>query len=301
MESVPHFSTSDFKSQFFTNTKNPDLLFREDADNFFIAPFKAFKNLMLLPVPFYRRSITQVYLVTKGEMKKKCNLNQVTIKKGQAHIWLQDQIAAVDYFSDDIEGFYCHFNIDFLIQSKFTTKVMQDFLPLNNFMESNAITLDADAIATMTSSLKRMHYSYLHDYSPKKIRAYLLSVLYEINDQLPHQPIEKNVINRQTKLVNDFKQLLMDYNTKEQSITFYASKLGVSPNHLNKTVKQFTGKSTKMWMNESLIMGAKVLLKQSNLSIQEIGYTLGFTDPSYFTRFFKKHTGKSPSVFVNEK
>lgn len=298
MDSIPNFTTSDFKSHFFTPNSDTDSLYGQDPENFLIAPFSAFKDLMNLPIPLYRRSVTQLYVITRGNMIKTCNSNSVSITNNQAHFWLQDQITGLEYFSEDVDGYYCHFTTEFLVQSKFTTMVMNDFIPLNSHMEQQAVTLPNATVSLLINNLTRMHEIYLQNYDPKLLRTYLLSVLYEIKNALPEfSPLHSND-NRQAKLVNDFKQLLADNITREQHIQYYADRLNVSPNHLNKTVKQLTGKSTKTWVNETLILGAKILLKQSDLSIQEIGYTLGFTDPSYFTRFFRKHTGLAPSNFL---
>ncbi len=77
----------------------------------------------------------------------------------------------------------------------------------------------------------------------------------------------------------------------------YAKELGVSQNYLNDTVKSVTGKSAGQLIHNQVLKQAKMCLSHSNLDIAEIGYRLGFEDPSYFSRFFKKHSGYSPSVF----
>lgn len=299
MNSIPYFTTFDLKKYFFKEDAAIEKLYTQNAENFFIAPFSAFKKQIKLPVPYYRRSVTQIYVVTKGTAKKRCNLNQVTIATGQAHLWLQDQISAVDWLSDDIEGYFLHFSQEFILQSQHTTRVFEDFLPLNQYMESQAITLDTETQQILIQNLERMHYMHIHNFSEKIIRSYLLTILYEINHLLPKQTDHLITINKHSDLVHNFKKLLIENITKEQSVAFYSEKLNVSPNHLNKTVKSLTGKSTKTWINDVLLIGAKILLVQSELTVNEIAFTLGFSDPSYFNRFFKKHTGVSPFVYMN--
>jgi AraC-like DNA-binding protein len=70
--------------------------------------------------------------------------------------------------------------------------------------------------------------------------------------------------------------------------------LGISPNHLNKSVKAVTGRTAIIILNEMNLQEAKMQLKYTNLSIGEIAFRLGFKDLSYFSRFFKKATGLSP-------
>ncbi len=76
--------------------------------------------------------------------------------------------------------------------------------------------------------------------------------------------------------------------------SFYATALGISPTHLNRIVKQFTGGSTQTLINSKLIDEAQRELLFTQIPVQEIGFRLGFTDPAYFSRFFLTRTGLSP-------
>jgi AraC family transcriptional activator of pobA len=73
--------------------------------------------------------------------------------------------------------------------------------------------------------------------------------------------------------------------------------LNVTQNHMNDTVKKITGRSAGQHIQQLLVTEAASLLSQSVLSISEIAYRLGFNDPSYFSRFYKKQTGISPSAY----
>jgi AraC family transcriptional regulator, transcriptional activator of pobA len=98
-------------------------------------------------------------------------------------------------------------------------------------------------------------------------------------------------------LTEQFKNLIQQHINQHQSIGFYADLLKVSPNHLNKIVKQATGKQASALIAEMLILEAKVLLKHTDLSMADIAFKLGFNDQSYFSRFFKKHSGISPKEY----
>ena len=73
-----------FKAQFDSIQKQKNIALEslciEEPDKFLIAPFSAFKNYMKTPVPYYRMPITEVYIVTKGEMRRTCNFNKISIK-----------------------------------------------------------------------------------------------------------------------------------------------------------------------------------------------------------------------------
>ncbi|AND63031.1 hypothetical protein AX766_00645 [Flavobacterium covae] len=97
--------------------------------------------------------------------------------------------------------------------------------------------------------------------------------------------------------LNRFKILINQYITSEHQPNFYAQKLNITTRELNFIIKSKTGKTTQKILHEKLIALAKSKLFNSNLSVKEIAYELGFEDPLYFSRIFKQHTLVSPKDF----
>lgn len=77
----------------------------------------------------------------------------------------------------------------------------------------------------------------------------------------------------------------------------FADQLAVHVNHLNRAIKETTGKTTTEHIAERLVAEAKALLKHTNWNISEISYCLGFEEPAHFNNFFKKQTSQAPSAF----
>jgi AraC-like DNA-binding protein len=105
-------------------------------------------------------------------------------------------------------------------------------------------------------------------------------------------------------VVQRFEALLKDYFGQKSLIevglppvTWFASKLNLSPNYLSDLLQKSTGKSTVEHIHLELVEKAKSLLWGTEESISEIAYELGFEHPSHFTKIFKAKTGKSPSEF----
>lgn len=93
-------------------------------------------------------------------------------------------------------------------------------------------------------------------------------------------------------------QELIDRHYREHKpVSFYAKLLGVSSTHLNRTVKQLTGRTTQDMVASRLIETAKRDLIAMPSSVQHIAYSLGFSDPAYFSRFFLKMTSETPRTF----
>ncbi|MDP9079310.1 MAG: AraC family transcriptional regulator [Bacteroidota bacterium] len=77
----------------------------------------------------------------------------------------------------------------------------------------------------------------------------------------------------------------------------FAEQLAVHVNHLNRAIKDTTGKTTTDLIAERLVSEAKKLLKHTDWNIAEVGYCLGFDDPAHFNNYFKKLAYSSPSAF----
>ena len=80
-------------------------------------------------------------------------------------------------------------------------------------------------------------------------------------------------------------------------VSGYAEELGVTPNHLNRVVKSETGRSAGEWIENARLALARTLLHDHGIPISEVSYRLGFEDPAYFSRFFRKLVGMSPTDF----
>jgi AraC-like DNA-binding protein len=79
----------------------------------------------------------------------------------------------------------------------------------------------------------------------------------------------------------------------------YADRLAIHVNHLNKVLKENTGKTTTDLISSRIVKEAKILLKQTDWNVSEIAYCLGFEEVAHFSNFFRKQTSFSPLAFRN--
>lgn len=101
------------------------------------------------------------------------------------------------------------------------------------------------------------------------------------------------------RLSDRFIKLVRDNFKTERFLDFYAAQLGVTAKHLSRTVKSQTGVSAASWIERFLILEAKVLLKSTNLTVQQISDNLNFPTQSFFGKYFKKNVGMSPKFYRN--
>ncbi|WP_227816436.1 helix-turn-helix domain-containing protein [Nitrogeniibacter aestuarii] len=111
------------------------------------------------------------------------------------------------------------------------------------------------------------------------------------------QASQPTVDNRQHGRLVRYRRLIDEHFREWQPVGFYAQRLGVSPAQLNNTCRSETGQSAKALIHERLMLEARRLLVYTAQDITSIALTLGFEDPAYFTRFFTRLAGMSPSAF----
>jgi AraC-like DNA-binding protein len=130
------------------------------------------------------------------------------------------------------------------------------------------------------------------------IRIYLLELFYTVMCNSEENTESINITN-QKNIVYRFEKLIEQNYTTEHYPKFYADKLAITANYLNFVCKNFSGKKAGEIIRDRVILEAKRLLVNSELSISQISFQLGFDDNSYFTKFFKTFSGSSPSEFRN--
>ncbi|ADZ71146.1 helix-turn-helix domain-containing protein [Polymorphum gilvum] len=94
-----------------------------------------------------------------------------------------------------------------------------------------------------------------------------------------------------------FRSLVEEHFRTERATEFYAGEMGLTVQRLNRYCRIFTGRTAAQALRDRVILEAKRLLAFSGLSVSQVAYDLGFEDPAYFSRVFRKETGESPVDF----
>jgi AraC-like DNA-binding protein len=104
-------------------------------------------------------------------------------------------------------------------------------------------------------------------------------------------------LTRKEDILLSFLKVLPEHFKEERSVQFYANLLFITPKHLTKTIKELTTKTCGEFIDDMVIMEAKVLLNDSSLSIGNVADTLHFSDQFFFSKFFKNQTGLTPTEY----
>jgi AraC family transcriptional activator of pobA len=200
-------------------------------------------------------------------------------------------------------GFFCIFKDAF-----FAEKLRSNFaeLPMFAIGGKPSYILDEQQTEFAGAIFRKMTQEIKSDYKYKQdlLVSYITELIHfalkmEASDTLYQ---ETNANARITSVFTELLERQFPIETQEQrfglkSAKDFADQLYVHVNHLNRAIKETTGKTTSSLIAERLATEAKVLLKHTDWNISDIGYCLGFAEPPHFNTFFKRLTSMSPSQY----
>jgi AraC family transcriptional activator of pobA len=202
------------------------------------------------------------------------------------------------------QGYICAFTEAFLQAAMRGVSLKESVLYR---VDGNPVYLLQDSqLRYLTEAFGRMREDLRTDYAHKHdlLRNQLSIIIHEATRLQPASayPAPANAAERLAKLFltlldNQFPVTTQQHEPLLKKASEYADRMAVHVNHLNAALKEVTGKSTTEHLNDRLVTEAKLLLTDSDWNVSEIAYSLGFEYASYFTNFFKKHTGYTPLAY----
>ena len=174
----------------------------------------------------------------------------------------------------------------------------QSFPFLVNPLHAQTIILDTatrDRVRKVFEILNQILHIDKLQTDAEIVLAYLNSLLSELNSAYFKNNEPHDILNTNLSKFIEFKLVVETNLTEQPSINSIAEKLALSTNSLYRIVKEYSGTSPKDFLTNRLMTEAQRKLRYSNLSVKELAYELGFNDPDYFSRLFKKCTGKNVS------
>lgn len=261
---------------------------------FFVQPVEGTCKYLKLPTAPHRNTAHECILLTEGTIKRTLGLDSFKVNKNSVFFLPAGQITTIESISDNAKGFYCHFDASVLIRKFVNLHLINEFVFLRT-ISNPVIELPLKTVSNLVLLFSRITEENQKGNNEDLIQSYLFTILLEIRQHYPANAIRN--ISPATYLTDRFKELITTNYRTNQLVADYAATLNVTPNHLTKSVKAVTGKSPAQWIDELIVLEAKVLLYQNRLSVSEISFDLGIEDPSYFGRMFKKYTGQTPTEF----
>ena len=287
----------------FYNTKFgwlPDNV-RQDIGHFNVFNLTPFAGKNAKPVPYRQRDYFKITLL-QGHAQVHYADKTVQVQK-QAIAFSNPQIP---YKWEGVEqitgGYFCIFNHEFFRQ----------FGNLNDYSlfkpgGTHVFELSDEQQKQVTELFQRMieemNSNYIHKYDV--LRTVVFELLHMAMKMQPTIAFEQQIGNASHRISTLFTELLerqFPIENTHQSVQFktasdFAKQLNVHVNYLNRAIKEISGKTTTEIISSRILQEAKVLLKHTDLAISEIAYSLGYSEPTHFNNFFKKHMQISPAQF----
>ena len=254
-------------------------------------------------MPYNRRAYYKISLIS-GRNKAEYADKVVDIEKN-ALLFATPRIPYHWLPQDDKQfGYFCIFTDEFLTRQK--SGVVLDELPIFKPGGYPIFQLSDEAAEDILYIFKKMYREITADYAFKYdlLRNYVLELIHYGQKQQPATALypAHTAAARISSLFIELLERQFPIESPRQQLSLrtakdYASRLSVHVNHLNKILKENTGKTTTDIISSRIVQEAKMLLKQTNWNISEIAFSLGFEELSHFSNFFKKQTSLTPLAF----
>ena len=247
--------------------------------------------------PTYIQTFFALMLVTEGEQRVEVNGQSMTVRPGIAicarpgEVWTWQEEAHIEVLSLGFEE-------DFL-RTFFNDQHFLDRFPwLSAGRQSPFLSFSDDLYQRTLTLLQEMRGEInrpVIDQHILRAMLYEALMLFSRATMLQGETAQTATMETATsRYIDDFVSLVSQHYTTEHSTEYYADRLCITPNYLNKIVRQSLGTSAKGYILNQLLREAKRLLRYTTLTVQEISARLGFDTATYFVRLFRKYEGQTP-------
>lgn len=245
----------------------------------------------------FRPTFYGLFLCVEGWMDVKINHKLIHVEPYYIFALSPDTILQRIVESQDCKGRVLFFTKDFLLKNIVNFHQLKSF----RFFSKNEDTCiqlnkeEAVPLLQLYDILKNKRESIHIQYHLEIIRSLFFAYLFEASKIYEKgRTIIQPKFTREEELNFKFQELLAQHDKVQHNLKFYADTLFITPKYLIHAIKNASGKSPGKLIDEAIAEEAKLLLKDSNLSIASIAEELQFSDQASFSKFFKKHTGFTP-------
>lgn len=249
--------------------------------------------------PIYRDSFYTVYLVVEGN--EELSIDNFRQKVSTGYI-LSSMPGETWHWSGNtnLNGYCVAFSKDFILQYFRDEGFITQLSYITPNRKSPFMFADFNIFLRIKRLMENMYQDRQDSLIPVEVKKHLVRAeLYQLLILLSRA--EPVIVERKSdNLTIDNPHIgffidLVDscFRTKHE-VNFYAERMSMTPNYLNKIVRSMLGVSTKSYINGKIVNEACQLLEYTSLSVKEISTSVGFSELSYFIRFFNRNKGMTP-------
>jgi AraC family transcriptional regulator, transcriptional activator of pobA len=262
----------------------------------YFSPERTLANSSPLNQP-YRSTYYGIGLCTAGTAQLMADLHDYEVGPGSLISISPTVIKQWKFRSNDYDSLTIFFRADFVSDHQTQHTLLDTFVSPGQ-SANYVITLentDYEAIRHRLIDV-RAFMQTPSQFQPEKVRHLIWALLYEVAE-LQQQNTPNTPLTRRQLLTNTFRSLINQHVTRERMVRYYADQMAITPKHLTETIKETTGKTAGAWIDEALLLEARILLQNPALTIAQVADQLSFPDASVFGKFFRKQSGQSPGAY----
>lgn len=254
------------------------------------------------PVPDYATELYRLYLAENNDVFLLLDSQAVVLKKGYL-LALSPGESVVFKGNPSMRSLSFHHN--FVCVRVLRDEVYCDGIVFNRLRGLPIIAFPLTEMRISLSHFEELENIIRHpgNFSRERALSNIRSLLLHAADfkiRASDEALENRLSKKRlSKLTRAFKELVETTYTQKKPVAYYSEQLGVTATTLNRKLKEELGQSVMQAINERLAIAARVALRKGEKSIKEVSFELGFNDPLYFSRFFKKQFGSSPSQYFD--
>ena len=245
----------------------------------------------------HRHSFYHIVLFTAGAGRHTIDFEQFDVHPGQIYFMRPGQVHGWA-FEGKMDGYIINFSAEIFNEFLTDSSFPDQFYFFRGIASQSVIQLNEETAEQAKSIMKAILKESEHQlgFTNEMICTQLISLFISISRCAT--PLQENKIPLHNQLVlQNFSKLVEQYFTEKRLPKEYAAMLYITANHLNALCQDLVGKSAGTIIRDRILLEAKRLLINAQMPIAEIADQLNFTDNSYFTKFFKKHTFQTPEEF----
>lgn len=284
--SVKLFSNYEYKKQFLPGISRQVLVNNARLQLYRIEHY--LRNIVIPVIP-YRTSFNFLIFVTRGHIRQQLEVASHHVSAGSLLLIKQGSITATLEISPDASGFFVVFENEVMEHITLNQRGLHYFFSAPFFSPgSTSMKWMRGLCMLLEEELKQAGH---HDETALSLfQAFLQKILRHEN---PQEQMPSRILDISFR----FREMVQQHHGKEKSVLYYARRLNISENYLNKCVKEATGKPPKQWITKTNILHSQILLQDMQRDVASIAFELNFQSASYFTRLFRKVTGISPTAY----
>lgn len=264
------------------------------STDFHCAPVQ---NLMAtLPYP-HRHDFFHIVWIERGSGHHIIDSVKYEVRPGAIYFMAPGQVHDFD-LSPDTEGYTINFSSEFFALQLQNKNLLSQIPVYDHDKRIQALYTEGQDAEDIRATVEAIRAEYENEQfrAQDMIRSYLFILLVKAS-RLGVPAASLDASNRSLLLFRRFQALLEEHFATVQDPAEYARMLRTTERALNDAARRGGGATTAQMIRERVILEAKRLLAHSGAQVAQVGAQLGFDDPAYFSRCFKKHTGRTPVEF----